>query len=410
MNIDRQKLMRAALIAAPFLLIIILFLSVLLFMEPAEPLSNSSSLPSIPTDTHASSPASSTLSETVSETKAVWISFLEMQKILKGKSESQYTKSISEYFNNIKAHGFNTVIFHARSHGDAFYQSSLFPTSVHFTVTRKKEANFDPLAIAVQEAHKRGLIIEAWVNPYRGPQIEDDEPLEPNSIFAKWLNTRRVFITSNGENTYHYFNPADPDVQEYVLDGVSEILNNYDIDGIHFDDYFYPTTAEWVDSEEYQKYGGGLTLDEFRRKSVSDFVAKVYKTVKAKGKTFGISPAGNIKSNVNSYYADVELWGSREGYVDYLMPQLYWSYGEGALPFETALKQWNKLVSCDRVMLKVGLGAYKVGTNEYWDAQNILSRQINDSKSCKNYAGFALFRYENVFSSQCAEELKNIIK
>ncbi len=343
------------------------------------------------------------------ETRAVWVSFLEMQEILTEKSEDEFAASICQYLENCRNSGINTVIFHARSHGDAFYSSTLFPTSVHFTGTRQSTAPFDPLEIAVREAHARGIKVEAWINPFRGPKIEDGKPLLDGGIFARWQNTDNVFICENGGITYHYLNPASELARQYVLDGVREIVKGYDVDGIHFDDYFYPTTEEWVDAAFYEQYGAGLSLAEYRRKTVSDFIAEVYKTVKSvRDIPFGISPAGNIESNLNLYYADVKLWCSRTGYVDYIMPQLYWAFGEGELPFERALSQWQKTVTNKNIKLMVGLAAYKVGTNGYWNDGDILAREVALSRTARQYSGYALFRYSSIFSPACDTERQNL--
>ena len=200
-----------------------------------EPVSSSSAPP--PVSTPPSSPPVQNLIDTsTTETRAVWISFLEMQEILTGKSERQYTSSICGYLDNCKSVGINTVIFHARSHGDAFYKSALFPTSVYFTGVRQKNAPFDPLEITIREAHARGIRVEAWINPYRGPRADDGKAILNDGIFAKWLNTDNVFICDYGGHTYYYLNPASSEAQKYVLDGVREIVAGYDVDGIHFDD------------------------------------------------------------------------------------------------------------------------------------------------------------------------------
>ena len=348
---------------------------------------------------------------TENETRAVWISFLEMQEILTEKSESEFTALICGYLENCRTSGINTVIFHARSNGDAFYKSALFPTSVYFTGVRQKTAPFDPLEITIREAHARGIRVEAWINPYRGPRIEDGKPLIEDGIFSKWQGTDKVFICENGGITYHYFNPACPEVQQYVLDGVREIVAGYDVDGIHFDDYFYPTTEEWVDAAYYEQYGDGLSLADFRRRTVSDFIARVYSAIKSvRDIPFGISPAGNIQSNLELYYADVKLWGRRSGYVDYLMPQIYWSFGECNLSYDTALHEWEKIVTRDRVKLMVGLAAYKVGDNEFWQDGDILARQVRLARTLPKYSGYALFRYSILFSSVCQTERENLFK
>lgn len=394
-SINTKKIRAAVIIAAPIFLFITILLSDMLWNSPKP---EEKSVPTVSTDT-------------AEETRAVWISYLEMQDILKNKSEAQFTASIGEYFDNCADIGINTIIFQVRSHGDAFYKSALFPTSVHFTGTRQLSAPFDPLKIAVREAHARKLKIEAWINPYRGPKIEDAKPLCDGGIFAKWLGTDKVFTAASGSDTYYYLNPTDSEVQQYVINGIREVAAGYDVDGIHFDDYFYPTQNPSVDAENYEKSGGGMSLADFRRKCVSDFIAEVYKTVKSiRNIPFGISPSGNIANNTDRYYADVKLWCSSKGYIDYIAPQLYWGYGEGTLPYDTALESWKSLVKSKDIRLIVGLAAYKVGENEYWRDGDILSRQVSDAQKCPQYSGFALFRYSYLFSDICNSEREKLFK
>lgn len=339
------------------------------------------------------------------EMRAVWISFLEYRSILKNKSESQFKSSVKKYFDNCVSLGLNTVIVHARSHGDAFYKSGYFPASVDFTGKRQDSFPFDPLEITVKEAHARGLKIEAWVNPYRANRLT--EQFSENDPVKKWLGTDKVF--AHGE--YYYFNPGEPEVRRLVLNGIIELVENYDIDGIHFDDYFYPTTDSSVDKNTYAKYGAGKTLKKFRTDSVNELVKTVYSEIKKrKNITFGISPQGNIDNCLNFNYADVRLWGSTAGYVDYLAPQLYWDYGQGSLPYETALANWKKTVTSPLVKLITGHAAYRVaesGTGG-WASGDILKRQVSDARGAANYGGFIMFRYDHLFSDALETERRNL--
>lgn len=352
-----------------------------------------------------------TVSSKTSEMRAVWISFLEYQKILKGKTEGEFKNAVCGYFDNCAEFGLNTVIVQARSHGDAYYKSGYFPASVNFTVSRQNSVPFDPLKIMVEEAHKRGLKIEAWVNPYRGNNTADG--FAPDDPVEKWLGTDKVFIWGNREENseYYFFNPGEPDVRQFIIKGIIEIVQNYDIDGIHFDDYFYPTADSSIDLATYEKYGAGRTVQKFRTDCVNELVSAVYKEIKArKNITFGISPAGNIDNCLNKSCADVKLWGSTKGYVDYLAPQLYWDYGQGALPFETALENWKKTVSNPDIKLTVGLAAYRVTdtVSEFWSSGNVLKRQVEDSRKISNYGGFAMFRYDFFFSDKLKTERGNL--
>lgn len=348
----------------------------------------------------SSKPAASSVPPPVAppsdEMRAVWISYLEYQSILQGRSSGDFRASVESYFNNCVSLGLNTVIVQARSHGDAYYNSSLFPTAKYFTGTRGAAAGFDPLAIMVEAAHARGLKIEAWINPYRGPATS--VPLAEGEIFAQWQGTDKV-ITSGG---YYYLNPGESEVRDYITAGVREIAQNYAVDGIHFDDYFYPTADPAFDANTYANYGAGRNLAQFRLDSVSTLVSSVYSAVKAiRPIPFGISPAGNINNVYNTASADVRLWGGTPGYVDYLAPQIYWAFGEGSLPYENALETWKGVVTSSSVKLVVGLAAYKVGNGGDWNTGDALARQITAARAAANYKGFVMFRYQQLFSAAC---------
>ena len=363
--------------------------------------SSSSSKPS--TSTTPSKPVVVPVTEQSDEMRAVWISYLEFEKILKGKTESSFKSAICGYFDNCVSNGLNTVVVQVRSHCDALYPSAYFPTSVYFTGQRTNKAPFDPLSIMIKAAHDRGLRLEAWTNPLRGPKTKDT--LAASDPIARWKGTDKVF-EYNGS---YYMDPGQPEVRQLIINGIKEIMQNYDVDGIHFDDRFYPTSSADIDSASFAAYGNGRTLSKFRLDNINGLVSEVYRTIKTTKKiTFGISPQGNVDNNYTNCFADVKLWGSKPGYVDYLAPQLYWSYGEGSLPFEKALAKWQGIVTAPGIKLVAGLAAYKVGTNSYWSSGDVLSREITDSRKSKNSGGFILFRYDNYFSTVCDSERQNI--
>ncbi len=335
--------------------------------------------------------------------RGVWISYLEYMAILEGQSEATFRSYIASYFDNCVATGLNTVIVQVRSHSDAYYSSTLYPTAEYFTGSRGGAASFDPLAIMVEAAHARGLLIEAWFNPYRGPSTSVDLP--DGDPIKNWIGTDNVFVYNN----FYYLNPASSEVRDLVVAGVLEVVRNYNVDGIHFDDYFYPTADASIDANSYAALGGGRSLSQFRIDNVNTLISSVYSGIKSiKNIPFGISPAGNINNNYGTMSADVRLWGSTPGYVDYLAPQIYWSYGEGSLPYDTALANWQGVVTSPSVKLIIGQAAYKVGANSYWTAGNILARQISDARASSNYGGFIMFRYDQYFGATCATERANV--
>lgn len=344
------------------------------------------------------------------EVRAIWISYLEYQSILTGKSEKEFKNSIKAMFTNLANDGFNTVYVHARSHSDAYYNSDIFPWSVYCTRTEGQNPGFDPLKIMVKEAHAAGLKIEAWINPYRISGKTDTNKISKGNPAYKWLDTDKVVVV---EKTGIFYNPADEDVIDLVVRGVEELVRNYSVDGIHFDDYFYPTTDESFDSDYYKSYkstGGRLSLAAWRRQNVNELISRVYSAVKSINPdcVFGVSPTGNTNSNYSALYCDVYTWVTSAGYVDYICPQLYYGFNHKSLPYLTVLDEFDGMITKSGVKLIIGLAAYKAGAEdtyagstgklEWTQNSDILSREVAAARRAKNYGGFALYRYDSLYN------------
>ena len=230
------------------------------------------------------------------------------------------------------------------------------------------------------------------------------------------------------DNKGIYYNPASNKVESLILDGIEEIIKNYDVDGIHFDDYFYPASLT-IDEKEYNKAiedNSSLTLQKFRLNTITSLIKKTYDLIKDYDKKilFGISPDGNIDNNYNSNYLDTRLFCSEKGYVDYLMPQVYYGFLNSVKPFEETVKSWNNLITND-IDLIPALAFYKTGNidsyakegvNEWILYNNIIAREVMLSRELSNYSGFALFRYDSIFGNNLTEtsflekeNLKNIL-
>ena len=323
-----------------------------------------------------------------------------------------------------KSNGMNTIYFHVRPFGDALYDSDYYPWSHLVTGTQGQAPSdgFDPLAYAVEAAHREGLQLHAWLNPLRimlnsgsyPPALSDDNP------YVVWRgddnpdNDDWVIDYKKGK----YYNPAIPEVRERIVSGVREIVEKYNVDGVHWDDYFYPASdASFDDSKAYAAYqagGGKLSLSDWRMQNISALVKAVYSAVKKADDTcvFGISPAGNI-DNCLSAGADVKTWGSAEGYVDYLAPQIYWTSDNKIAPFEPMCRKWRALVSSDKVKLYIGLALYKAGSDsdggKWQAADDIIMNQVLFTRGSEIHAdGFALYSYAYLDSEQTAEEMKNL--
>ena len=281
------------------------------------------------------------------EWRAVWVSYLDWA-LLDFSTEDTFRAGAAQLLDNCAGLGLNTVLAQVRPFGDALYRSSLFPWSHLCTGVQGKDPGFDPLDVFLTEAHRRGIGVEAWVNPYR---LRSSAAMPPNLAENNLANTHPDWLCTAGEGLY--LNPAVPAAADYVVQGVAELLQNYPVDGIHFDDYFYPTTDAAVDAVQFAA-SGAADLAAWRRQNVTALVAKVYRTVKAADPTlrFGISPQGNPDNDLDQQYSDVTAWlaaGGEEKVIDYLCPQVYWGYGftlhsgSTRFAFENIVPAWLSL-------------------------------------------------------------------
>ena len=210
-----------------------------------------------------------------------------------------------------------------------------------------------------------------------------------------------------------YLNPAEQEVRELVINGIREVLQKYDVDGIHFDDYFYPTTDPEFDMASYEKYKSGaenpLELSDWRRSNVNALISACYTAVKYYDKDilFTVSPMASVEKNYNELYADVSAW-AKNGCVDCIIPQLYFGfdYPEPEFRFENLIKKWIELAAeNDGVELKIGLAPYKIGTDseqdrEEWnESADIIARQARKCRESGGVSGYVLFSYSSLFSS-----------
>ncbi|MEG0229597.1 MAG: family 10 glycosylhydrolase [Oscillospiraceae bacterium] len=214
-----------------------------------------------------------------------------------------------------------------------------------------------------------------------------------------------------------------------ITNGVAELCENYDISGIHFDDYFYPTTDNNFDKTDYENYknnNGQLKLEDWRRDNVTKLIKSVYDKIKAINKniSFGISPSGDYEKAQNSMYADLNKWLSQDGYVDYICPQIYYGFNNQSLPFEQTKNMWVDKTKAESVKLIVGLPFYKSGGEDLWagsgknefkENSNIITKMIESIKKNEKISGYILYDYNhiknlNTISSKEFEGLKQLNK
>ncbi len=361
------------------------------------------------------------------EMRAVWLSYLDLETILKSKSQSEAKAGIDKAFDKIAAQSMNTVIVQVRPFADALYDSQYFPWSKILTGTQGKNPGYDPLSLMVSAAHKRGLEIHAWVNPYRVLTTTDMSKLSDDNIAKQWYEDEEdytIVVDSKGI----FFNPARPEVRKLIVNGIKELVSGYDIDGVHFDDYFYPTTASSFDKTAYDEYkadGGALSLAGWRLDNVNKLISDTYSAVKAINSSvqFGVSPQANVDINYSSQYADVKTWCKTPGYIDYIMPQVYFGFENDTCPYEDTVELWNSMIKASGVKLYTGLAVYKIGVSDQWagagadewqDTTTMLERQVSAARELSKYSGFALYRYDSIFNPASSvktsvnEELENL--
>ena len=346
------------------------------------------------------------------EWRAVWVSYLEWAA-MDFSTEDAFRAGVVQLLDNCAGLGLNTVLAQVRPFGDALYRSTLFPWSHLCTGVQGQDPGFDPLDVLLQEAHTRGISVEAWVNPYR---LRSSAAMPPNLADGNLANTHPEWVCTVDEGLY--LNPAVSAAADYVVQGVAELVQNYAVDGIHFDDYFYPTTDESIDAAQFAASGAG-NLAAWRRENVTALVRAVHDTVKAADPTlrFGISPQGNPDNDENQQYSDVTGWlasGGGDAVVDYLCPQVYWGQGfalhngSTRFAFENIVPAWLAYPRAADVALYFGLGAYRVGVGDGGSNENSLSgwstgRALADQVAFlreQGAGGWALYRYGSLFGPE----------
>lgn len=343
------------------------------------------------------------------EWRAVWVSYLEWAR-MNFSSEAAFRADIAALMDNCAALGLNTVLAQVRPFGDALYESSLFPWSHLCTGAQGQAPGFDPLDVLITEAHARGLSLEAWINPYR---LKSSAAMPPSIGETNLMHIHPEWCCTVGEGVY--LNPAIPEAAAYVVQGVAELVERYAVDGIHFDDYFYPTTEASLDAAQFAA-SGEKDLASWRQQNVTSLVKAAHDAVKAADPTlrFGVSPQGNPENDLATQYSDIYTWLTASGadaVVDYLCPQVYWGYGyqlqsgSTRFAFENIVPEWLGMARAGDVALYFGLGAYRIGVGDgganadstsQWATGSALARQTADLRS-RDAQGWALYRYDSLF-------------
>jgi len=335
-----------------------------------------------------------TFSQTERETRAVWIATnFRLDWPPPTFDQEKQKQALIEILDNIKSKNLNTVYFQVRSNGVVLFKSSFDPFSPYITGKVDSIASYDPLQFAVEQAHKRGLEIHAWVNVVRCFNGAESNVLNnPNHISKRkpeWV----IEDIRDGQKSL-WLDPGLPEVREYISDMITEMVENYDIDGVHLDYIRYPG-KNFDDEFSYGVYGTGLSRDEFRRKNITALVELISKKIKAVKHyiKLGIAPIGiykNLKGTngwegYNEVYQDAREW-LRLGIIDYVVPQIYWGFNDNPR-FGAVAKDWVDNSFGRSVVL--GIGAYKPSVKPDMDQMIQYGRAINAD-------GVSFFRYENI--------------
>ena len=341
-----------------------------------------------------------------------------------GLSAAEQKAELDEIVRISREAGMNAIFFQVRPTSDALYNSAIFPTSRVLSGTQGAPfaGGFDPLAYIIEISHANNIELHAWINPYRITQGTPANPSHDLSVLAPnnpaRLNPDWVVRYADGRM---YFNPGLPQVRDLIVRGVLEIIKNYNVDGIHFDDYFYPypvAGAHFNDDAAFARYGGGMNRADWRRENVNSLIREVNEAIKSVRPEvrFGVSPFGiwaNRRTNPAgsetgglearyAIYSDVRAW-VEGGYVDYIIPQIYWGFAHPTAPYDVLVQWWSALLDGTGINLYIGHAVYKLGGE--FTTEHEIPRQIEYARQYISVRGSAFFGFRwirnNSFNVAC---------
>ena len=345
--------------------------------------------------------------QTTPEFRGVWVATVDnIDWPTKGDYNSNSQKaSFIKLLEMHQRNGINALVVQIRPCTDAFYPSPFEPWSQWLTGIQGRPPSpyYDPLAFMISETHKRGMVFHAWMNPYRAEF----------NIFNSSMSTTHItkvhpewFLVYGDKR---YFDPGNKEAQQYVTQVVTDVVSRYDLDAIHFDDYFYPyriAGKEFPDEASFKKYGVGMKKDDWRRSNTDSIISMLSYAIKKENKKcqFGISPFGvwrnqdkdpidgsrtiGAQTNYDDLYANILLW-LKKGWIDYVAPQLYWEIGHRIAPYEVLLSWWSTHTYGKHCY--IGMGIYRANSNPAWKELNQLPRQIVALRKTPNMRGMIFF-------------------
>lgn len=378
--------------------------------DPAAP--TVPTLPTIPTPSVPSVPSVPGI-KTGKAMKGAWISTvfnLDWPSTASAGNETKQKKEFDSMLDKLKTIGYNAVFVQVRPSADSLYASQLVPWSKVLTGTQGKDPGYDPLEYMVSAAHQRGLEFHAWFNPFRATTDASTDKLAGNhvaKVHPDWI--------VKAENKL-YINPGIPEARQHIIDTVMEVVRGYDIDGIHLDDYFYPS-GSFGDDAAYKTYNAKVIASkgDWRRDNINEFIRQLGEEIhEAKPKvSYGVSPFGvwrnkkadstgsDTTAGVSAYddmYADTRTW-IKNGWIDYIAPQIYWSLSFSAARYDKLVDWWVNEVKGSGVELYIGLAAYKVGASDQkaeWQSGEQIINQLKYNDKYAEVQGSIMFRANDI--------------
>lgn len=344
--------------------------------------------------------------------KGAWISTvfnLDWPSTASSGNESKQKQEFNSMLDKLKAIGYNAVFVQVRPSADSLYPSTIVPWSKVLTGTQGKDPGYDPLEYMVSAAHERGLEFHAWFNPFRASTDAATSSLAGNhvaKVHPDWI--------VKAENKL-YINPGIPEARQHIIDTVMEVVRGYDVDGIHLDDYFYPS-GSFADDAAYKTYNNKAipSKGDWRRDNINEFIRQLGEEIhEAKPKvSYGVSPFGvwrnkkadstgsDTTAGVSAYddmYADTRTW-INNGWIDYIAPQVYWSLSFNTARYDKLVDWWVKEVQGTGVKLYIGQAAYKVGTDKSaeWQSGEQIINQLKYNDKYSEVEGSIMFRANDV--------------
>lgn len=368
-------------------------------------------------------PGTSDNSGNLTALRGAWIATVSSLDWPSSKTAATQRTQFSALLDQLQETGINAVFVQVRPSADALYKSSRVPWSNVLTGTQGKDPGYDPLAFMIEEAHKRGMEFHAWFNPFRASTGSSTASLASNHVakaHPDWI------VNFDGKL---YINPGIPAARQSVIDDVMEVVRNYDIDGVHLDDYFYPygesSSKKFGDDSTYRLYNAAAHKNkgDWRRANINSFIQTLGRSIDSSkpAVNYGVSPFGvwrnssvdplgsPTRASVTAYdstFADARTWIKNE-WIDYVVPQIYWSNVNTAVNYKTLVDWWADTVEGTNVDLYIGEAAYKVGTSEAgWSSPKELTDHLAYTIGRENVDGNIFFRAQHILSGKVKSTLQ----